>query len=104
MAGHETVGQWSLGQICNHLATAVRLTVEVPPTPSHRPSRRQFAVGSSGQAGSRMASRPPHPLFAAGDRPRARTEADALCEALRRFAMSDRPFVNHPVLGALTKD
>jgi Protein of unknown function (DUF1569) len=104
MAGHETVGQWSLGQICNHLATAVRLTVEVPPTPSHRPSRRRFAVGSSGRAGSPMALRPLIPSLLPETGPDARTEADALREVLRRFAMSDGPFVNHPVLGALTKD
>lgn len=42
MAGHETVGQWSLDQICNHLATAVRLTVEVP-----RPRRTARLGGGS---------------------------------------------------------
>ncbi|MGE5756422.1 MAG: DUF1569 domain-containing protein [Planctomycetaceae bacterium] len=36
-AGHETVGPWSLGQSCNHMATAVRLTMEVPPDPAAPP-------------------------------------------------------------------
>ena len=30
LAGHVTVGAWSLGQICHHLATAIRLTVDAP--------------------------------------------------------------------------
>jgi hypothetical protein len=27
LTGHVTVGRWSLGQICNHLAAALRLTL-----------------------------------------------------------------------------
>jgi hypothetical protein len=32
-AGHMTVGQWSLAQICRHLATTMRRTVDLPATP-----------------------------------------------------------------------
>ena len=28
LEGHTTTGQWSLGQICNHLGTAMQYTVE----------------------------------------------------------------------------
>src|SRR6266536_6548521 len=28
LAGHALVGRWTLGQICNHLATAVRLSMD----------------------------------------------------------------------------
>jgi hypothetical protein len=31
LAGHATVGNWSLGQICNHLSGAIRTSVEGPP-------------------------------------------------------------------------
>ncbi|MFI5459648.1 MAG: DUF1569 domain-containing protein [Isosphaerales bacterium] len=31
LAGHATVGQWSLGQICNHLATGFNLIQRVGP-------------------------------------------------------------------------
>ena len=30
MAAHRTLGNWSLGQICNHLAATMRLAVESP--------------------------------------------------------------------------
>ncbi len=28
LAGYQRASQWSLGQICNHIATAIRLTIE----------------------------------------------------------------------------
>src|SRR5438874_987908 len=28
LVGHRTVGQWTLGQMCNHLATTIRLSME----------------------------------------------------------------------------
>ena len=30
LAGHVTVGGWSLGQIFHHVATAIRLTLDAP--------------------------------------------------------------------------
>jgi hypothetical protein len=37
LAGHLTVGRWSLGQVCNHLATAFRLLLEGGSMPAAKP-------------------------------------------------------------------
>ena len=37
--GHTTVGNWSLGQICRHLATALRFSVDRPATTERDPSK-----------------------------------------------------------------
>ena len=40
LAGCRTVGRWTLGQILNHLATAIRITAEIPAS-SSEPTREQ---------------------------------------------------------------
>lgn len=40
LAGHETVGAWTLGQICDHLATVTRALVDRPATPRPDPALR----------------------------------------------------------------
>ena len=46
LAGHTTVGRWSLGQILHHLATAIRVSRRGRPNPEARavsePFREQF--------------------------------------------------------------
>src|SRR5215471_15453585 len=37
--GHTTVGNWSLAQICRHLATVMRRVVDLPASTPHDPSR-----------------------------------------------------------------
>ena len=104
LARHETVGQWSLGQICNHLAIGVRLSIEVPPDPSVPPVpeaiRQRFFRAGRFPDGRQV----PHPLLLPAPGLDARTEANALRAALARFAASDGPFSIHPRLGTLSKD
>jgi hypothetical protein len=38
--GHTVVGHWSLAQICRHLATVMRLSVDLPASTPHDASRR----------------------------------------------------------------
>src|SRR5437660_1623214 len=40
LAGHTTVSRWTLAQICNHLATGIRLTLDAPVRPTE-PTREQ---------------------------------------------------------------
>ena len=39
LAGHTTVGNWSLAQICRHLATVMRRVVDLPASTPHDPSQ-----------------------------------------------------------------
>lgn len=40
IGGHRTVGSWSLGQICDHLATVNRIFVDTPAEPKPDPALR----------------------------------------------------------------
>src|SRR5436853_2421711 len=42
LAGHVMVGRWTLGQVCNHLEMAVRLSMDGMPVKSPWPVRRLF--------------------------------------------------------------
>jgi hypothetical protein len=105
LAGHVTVGQWSLAQICHHLATGIRLTLDAPlrPFESTRETdiaRRRFLRQGQFPEGMEApipALRPPSGLDAA-------TEAEALREVIGRFASSAGPFPAHPRLGPMTRD
>src|SRR5689334_10556595 len=59
MRGHTTVGHWSLGQICSHLAQAFRFTVDgFPPRLSRRgSSARRSAASSCGTSCARAVHR-----------------------------------------------
>src|SRR3954467_5912292 len=39
LAGHTTVGNWSLAQICRHLATVMRRVVDLPASTPQNPSQ-----------------------------------------------------------------
>jgi Protein of unknown function (DUF1569) len=39
LVGHKTVGNWSLAQICRHLATVMRRVVDLPASTPHDPSK-----------------------------------------------------------------
>src|SRR4051812_44315430 len=39
LAGHSTVGSWSLAQICRHLSTVMRRVVDLPASTPHDPSK-----------------------------------------------------------------
>lgn len=104
LAGHETAGRWSLGQICNHLSTGVRLSIEVPPDPTAPAVPDVFRIRFFRSGRFPDGREVPHPLLLPAAGLDARTEADALRAALGRFASSDGPFLIHPRLGTLTKD
>jgi hypothetical protein len=105
LAGHYTVGEWSLGQICHHLATATRLTLDAPirqrqTTPEQDAARRELFQSGKFPDGMKA------PIAALVPPPDcdARAEADALRVEIQRFLDTDRPLPAHPRLGPLTKD
>jgi Protein of unknown function (DUF1569) len=104
LSGHITLGRWSLGQMCYHLARPIRFSVEGPsissePTPEQEEARRRFfAAGRFPEGLEAPAFLVPKPDLD------DRLEADALREAIDLFVSTDGPFATHPILGPLTKD
>jgi hypothetical protein len=102
--GHTTVGQWSLAQICRHLATSIRRTVGGSPSTRERSDfdalRIRFFRSGRIPEGIEMptpALKPPPGLD-------ARAEADALGTAIAGLAQAEGPFPDHPLLGPLTAE
>jgi hypothetical protein len=103
LAGHRTVGRWTLGQILYHLATAIRVTCRGRPVPEARPVSdevrerffrlRRFPEGLEA----------PHPRLVPPVDADARTEAEALRQAIARWAAAPGPFSAHPLLGPMNK-
>jgi hypothetical protein len=109
LAGYETVGQWSLGQICNHLATTFHLVTDgiadslvLNATEDPRFALMRKRLFRSGSFPARV------PTPVAGLVPRVglndRAEAEALRDALARFHTARGPFPPHPFLGSMTKE
>jgi Protein of unknown function (DUF1569) len=108
LGGHSTVRQWSLGQICNHLAGALRMSVHGYDGP--RPPwflrmtiapfilRRLLSTGKMAE-GIKV---PEQMLPKAGLD--ARTEAEALRTALAEFASHNGPYREHPFFGRMTRE
>jgi Protein of unknown function (DUF1569) len=104
LAGHVTLGSWSLGQICNHLATAIRLTLDGPPGPAG-PSREQDVARRLFFRSDRFPDGRNAPLLLEpGPGLDAGAEAALLRAAIARCASSCGPFAAHPILGPLTKE
>ncbi|MFO0891604.1 MAG: DUF1569 domain-containing protein [Isosphaeraceae bacterium] len=104
LEGHETVGRWTLGQILEHLSTAIRLSLLPPGDPSAgRGSealrkrffeRRRFPEGAEA----------PHPRLIPNADAEPRQAAADLRDAIGRWDSTTGPFPEHPLLGTLTKD
>ena len=104
LAGHTTIGGWTLGQILDHLATAVRLTCvgrseKAAPERSDVLKRRFFRAGRFPQG-----AEVPHPSLIPAPGSDPREQAEILRQALARFAAAPGPFPDHPLLGPLEKD
>src|SRR5262245_15913860 len=108
LRGHTTVGNWSLGQICNHLAQGINRTIDGFPKTARAPwlirktvggflLRRMLRTGRFVEGMKAPAECQPAP---GAD---ARVEAEALRAALRRFAAHSGPLVEHPLDGAVSR-
>lgn len=106
LAGHATVGHWSLGQICRHLATTMRRVVDLPASTPIDPSQwvgedRKRAVLESGQLPEGI---PAPPAVVPSEALDDREEAEGLRQAIAYFRASAGPVVPHRVFGPLTKE
>lgn len=105
LEGHQTVGNWSLAQICNHLATAIQSSIDgfdvrapwfMRITLGKMMKRKVFATGKL-QTGIKLPDRVlPKPGLD------ARAEAEALRASLRLFASHTGPVAAHPFFGPMT--
>jgi hypothetical protein len=115
LAGHTTVGNWSLGQILSHLAAVIEVSVEggaavtspeIAALLADEEGRRRVAVFRQRLLEKgRIAEGAPIPSerlvpVAESD---AATEAQRFREAVARFCSAAGPLPNHPALGPMTR-
>jgi len=107
LAGHRTVGHWTLGQICNHLGLTVRLSMEGFPRKAPWLVRR--ALGGLirrlmlGRGWIPQGVKVPEVYLPKPGLDAAR-EADALRLTLERFASYAGPLDEHPLAGRLGRE
>ena len=106
LAGHTTVGSWSLGQICRHLAVVLRRVVDLPASTPFDASKfvgeeQKNAVLASGVLPEGF---PAPPEVVPDETLDARAEADNLRQALAYYRASAGPVIPHRLFGPLTKD
>jgi hypothetical protein len=103
--GCTTVGNWSLAQICHHLATTLRRTVELPASTPQDSSQwigeeRKRQIFESGQLPEGFPAPPAVvPTAMLGER----REAETLRQAIAYYKASSGPVIPHPYIGPLTK-
>jgi hypothetical protein len=104
LAGHKTVGQWTLGQMCHHLAVIVRYSSSAPAAPEE-PTEQQaawrerfFAAEKFPEGRSAPVGLEPKPGLDDAD------EVGKLCTAIDRFTSMTGPCATHPMLGPLSRD
>jgi hypothetical protein len=106
LEGHRTVGNWSLGQICNHLAGALIYSVEGYPVKVPwlirktlgRRFKREFFRTEQMREGIKLPENfVPRPGLD------ARAEAEALRAALTMYSAHTGPMADHPMFGPLSR-
>jgi hypothetical protein len=105
LAGHKTVGRWSLAQICRHLGAALRLSVDRPASVQQNPS--QYATADQKrrlfESGMMDEGRPMPPGVELPGSLDDRKEADSLRDAIAHYKASPGPAADHPRLGPLSR-
>ena len=105
LAGHETVGNWSLAQICRHLAVALRRVVDLPASTPADPSQwfseeRKRAVFDSGLL---IEGLPAPTEITPTETLGAPEEAEGLRAAIAHYNASPGPVIAHRFFGRMTK-
>jgi hypothetical protein len=107
LQGHRTGGNWSLGQICNHLADSLRYSIEgfgvkapwlIRNTLGQIFKRQLFKTGQM-RAGIKLPEK-----FLPRPQLDARAEAEGLRAALQKYSAQTGPLADHPMFGPLGRD
>jgi hypothetical protein len=104
LAGHSTVGRWTLGRICNHLATTIGMSMDGVPRKAPWIARRTIGVLFRRLllARGRMPEGVVVPdAFLPGPEMDAAREADALGAAIGRLSSFTGVLDEHPLLGRM---
>ncbi|WP_435009880.1 DUF1569 domain-containing protein [Tundrisphaera lichenicola] len=105
LEGHTTAGDWSLAQICRHLATVARRVVDMPASTPSDPSQwvgeeQKRKVLESGILPEGIPG-PPEIMPPAGLDDRE--EVEGLRRAIAHYLASPGPVIPHRIFGPLTK-
>ncbi len=103
-AAHAKVGQWTLAQICHHIASGIRYSTVGPPCTAE-PTREEAVIRKRFFGLERFPDGAPAPP---GTEPPTEIELEPAIELLRksitRFATATDPAPLHPRLGPLSHD
>lgn len=105
VAGHRTVGSWSLAQICQHLATVMRRVVDMPAT---TPRDVTQEVGEEKkrevlESGKLPEGLPAPPQLVPPEGLNEHAEVEGLRQAIAYYKASNGPVIPHRLFGPLTK-
>jgi hypothetical protein len=105
LGGYSRIGNWTLGQMCRHLATILRVSVDMPASPPRDPSRpvdeeRKREMLESGALPEGLKTAPPFEPPADLD---DREEAEALRAAIAHYKASPGPVIAHPLFGEIPR-
>jgi hypothetical protein len=106
LQGHTTVGNWTLAQICRHLAAILRRHVDLPASITFDPSdrvcedqkRRMLETGILPEGIDAPPGAMPEATLSEAE------EAEGLRAAIAYFRASPGPVTAHRILGPLTRD
>jgi hypothetical protein len=106
LAGHTTVGNWSLAQICRHTAAVMRRVVDLPASTPHDPSlwvgeEKKREVFESGLIPEKL---PAPPQLVPEETLGEREEAEGLRQAIAYYKASSGPVIPHRLFGPLSKE
>ena len=106
LGGHTTVGNWSLAQICRHLATVMRRVVDLPASTPHDATQevgeeRKRQVFESGMLPEGL---PAPPAVLPTESLDEREEVEGLRRAIAHYKASPGPVVPHRLFGPLTRE
>ena len=107
LLGHRMIGQWTLGQVCNHLSWAIIGSVDG--SPFRTPWVVRKTIGPVIVRRILKTGRFPNGIKLPGKfQPKpgldARAEAEALRAAIRLFGTHTGPFSDHPLAGPLSRE
>ncbi|WZO98633.1 DUF1569 domain-containing protein [Isosphaeraceae bacterium EP7] len=105
LAGHETVGQWSLAQIFLHLSTVMRKVVDLPASTPVDPAALLDAETKRRvlEDGILPEGLPKPPAFEPTDAGNPRDEAEGLRAAIAHYKSKGGPVAPHRLFGPLSK-
>jgi hypothetical protein len=107
LEGYTTVGNWSLAQICEHLARSINCTIDGFPVRAPWIVRKTLGrlllwrILRTGRFAEGMKAPAEYQPAGGGDE---RAAAEGLRAALRRFATHAGPLVEHPMGGWVSRE